>query len=418
MVKSFAVSVCLAGFLGTLACSQEGATDADQHEVFFEGFVYDGASGQRLVSPALKAVTLTFGTNVIPTLIGPDGRFVTQKPLPTWQDYTVSIEAMGYRKFASYNLGIDIPASLRMTDGIAQSATKQTFHIDAQLFPDALQSAALTLTVGHEDDFSAMPPPLPAAGVARFRPQAVSLIERSVMTAQPPRWLNHEDLLTRTVVKIFDGGKISLAQNELVYGVSYELTIYGVPNYQPLVLSGQQGITAGAVSSQTIQLAKEARDALRIVSINDDACMPPAGSATDFLGAISIRFSDQVEFVGESWAEDFDNGLSITPMAYAGAFYYCPLFTNVSPTKQERGTRVTVANDTITLAFNPSVGINPALVTACTIPPQLTLVAYSIPPSTMVQPKGDSSRKRTLYALITDYMSKAGLNFSQTLRCQ
>jgi hypothetical protein len=418
MVKYFTLTVCLAGFVGTVACSPEGATDADQHEVFFEGFVYDGASGQRLIPPALTSVTLTFGTDIIPTLIAPDGRFVTQKPLPTWQDYTVSIAAAGYRKFASYNLGIDIPASLRMTDGIAQSATRQTFHVDAQLFPNALQSAALTLTVGHEDDFSAMPPPIPAVGVARFRPQAVSLIERTVMTAQPPRWINHEDLLTRTVVKNFDGGKISLAVNELVYGVSYELTIYGVPDYQPLVLSGQQGITAGAVSSQTIQLAKEARDALRVVSINDDACMPPAGTATEYLAAISIRFNDQVEFVGESWAEEFDNGVSITPTGYVGALYYCPLFTNVSPTKQERGTRVTVANDTIALAFNPSIGINPASLTVCTIAPQLTLVSYSIPTSIMVQPKGDSSRKRTLYALITDYMNKAGLNFNQVLRCQ
>ncbi len=418
MSKSLAVSVFLAGFAGILACSQEGATDADRHEVFFEGFVYDGASGQRLIPPALKAVTLTFGGKAIPTLIGPDGRFVTQKPLPTWQDYTVSIDAMGYRKFASYNLGIDIPASLRMTDGIAESATRQTFHVDAQLFPDALQSAALTLTVGHEDDFSATPPPIPAAGVARFRPQAVSLIERSLMTTQPPRWLNHEDLLTRTVVKNFDGGKILLAQNELVYGVSYELTIYGVPEYQPIVLSGPQGITAGVVSSQTIQLAKNARDALRVVSISDDACMPPAGTATEYLGAIAIRFNDEVEFVGESWPEDFDNGLSISPTGYVGALYYCPLFTNLSPTKQERGTRVTVASDTITLAFNPSIGINAAAATLCTIPPQLTLVSYSVPISTMVQPKSDSSRKRTLYALIADYMSKAGLNFNQVLRCQ
>src|SRR5206468_5652013 len=139
-----------------------------------------------------------------------------------------------------------------------------------------------------------------------------------------------------------------IPENTLVYGVLYEITIYDVMGYQPLVQSGGQGFIAGSVTSKTITLSRAARDPLRIVSSNASNCTPPLPTATTPGALITLTFNENIELVGTTYLEDVDNGVSIqTPI-----FGTCPLKSGVDPTKQARGTNVDVPGATLSLSWN------------------------------------------------------------------
>src|SRR5262245_6038398 len=130
-----------------IGCSNDNDKATDQHQVYFVGYVYDGATGMRLPKPRITAISIKYRDKIISTNIEDDGRFVTADPLPTWQDYAVYIGAPGYRPFVSRNPGVDVPASLAMTDALAGSKTVQTFQVDAHVFPVDLKAPKVTLTI-------------------------------------------------------------------------------------------------------------------------------------------------------------------------------------------------------------------------------------------------------------------------------
>src|SRR5262249_37616526 len=151
------------------------------------------------------------------------------------------------------------------------------------------------------------------------------------------------DLLTQTVEKSFTDGSVNFDVGELVYGVSYEVAIYGVTGEQPLVASGQSGIVAGAVTSRTFALTAETQDPLAIVQNDATNCTPPLPADTTYGGKITLTFNTPIELVGTTYREDFDNALMIfeptppTPTAppYT-TVYYCPLKSSLGdPTQQE-----------------------------------------------------------------------------------
>src|SRR5215207_4753994 len=171
-------AVCMGLLLGDLSCSGDDSKVADQHKVFFVGYVYDGASGARLKPEQITAISIKYRDKLVKATIEADGRYVTVDPLPTWQDYAVYIGAPGYRAFVSRNAGVDVPRALSMTDGVANTATTQTFHYDAYLFPTALKAAKLTISVEKADAATSMPAPERAAGTLRLRPESASVLER------------------------------------------------------------------------------------------------------------------------------------------------------------------------------------------------------------------------------------------------
>ena len=145
------------------------------------------------------------------------------------------------------------------------------------------------------------------------------------------RWANDEDLLSQTITRPFADGRVEIAEGELAYGVPYQIAIFDVKGYQPTVLSGSMSLLAGAVTSRSVTLAKELRDPLRILSTTAEACAPPSGTLNDYGAVIQVTFNEMVEFVSPTWAEDFDNGVQVSPSAATAGGTYCPLKTSVDP---------------------------------------------------------------------------------------
>jgi hypothetical protein len=387
-------------------------TKVGDNEVFFSGYVYDGATGSRLTKDQITGVSIVYGDKTIDFDIADDGRFVSKTGLPTWRDYTVKIDATGYRAFASYNTGIDVPASLAMTNGVAQAATTQSLDFSAYLFPVALKSPKLTLTVTTPDPMTGAPVTDKVDGQARLRPQSVPSIFIGGSTPAKRVWANGEDLLTQTVTKSFTNGTVVVDEGELVYGVSYELTIFDVAGFQPLDVTGSNlggtttPIVAGFVTSQTFNLTPETQDPLRIISVDGATCVPPVPTATTYGGKVTLTFNSDIEVVGTTFAEDIDNGLAVQlPSSTTSSSYsICPLKTPTGDPAQERGSKVEVGTNTMTFSFNPSIGFSTTSpYGTCMLPPSImTIVYYQGNTTIMLQPKGDSLRKRSLSSMLNE----------------
>jgi len=401
----------LAALMG-VACGSKSSGGGD-NQVFFVGYVYDGASGAQLTKATIADASIAYGDTQVKVDILDDGRIVSRDPMPTWRDYTVVIDANGYRSFVSYNTGIDVPVSLAMTAGVAQASTVQTLDFAAFLFPVTLKSPPMKLTVTALGA-GGLPTTSMIDGTLRLRPQGLSNIQIGstglVNTPVSRVWANDQDLLTQTIEKSFTDGSVNFTEGELVYGVSYEVAIYGVTGQQPLVASGQNGIVAGAVTSRTFTLTAETQDPLAIVQNDATNCTPPLPSDTTYGGKITLTFNTPIEVVGTTYREDFDNALMIfeptppTPTAppYT-TVYYCPLKSSLGdPTQQERGSKVEVSGAALIFSFNPSIGLATTYpgTTACTLPPSFTSINYAGANTLVIQPVGDPLRKQTLSNLL------------------
>ena len=75
------------------------------HTVSFVGYLYDGASGSRLSGYTISALALT--TEVAGT-VDTEGRY-TVGELSVWDDFTISIDADGYRPFRAHNAAVGLP---------------------------------------------------------------------------------------------------------------------------------------------------------------------------------------------------------------------------------------------------------------------------------------------------------------------
>src|SRR4051812_26111670 len=69
------------------------AAGQGKHDVYFNGYVYDGADGSRLQGYTLE---VQYRDAIMPGTVAPDGRYQLG-PIPVFQDYTISITANGYR---------------------------------------------------------------------------------------------------------------------------------------------------------------------------------------------------------------------------------------------------------------------------------------------------------------------------------
>jgi hypothetical protein len=399
-----------------VGCGSDDRVTPD-HSVYFVGNVYDGATGQRLAMAALSEISIQYRDKTIKVSIDAEGRFVSTNPLPTWQDYTVTIEAAGYRPFVSRNPGFEVPASLAaMSSGLAEISTTQTFTFDAYLFPTSVKSPAATMAVNLIDDATGLPVVGKAAGSVRFRPTAVSAVQVGAKDTAggAPRasrrvWLNDEDLLAKTVTKAFSEGKVALAEGELSYGVVYELSIFDVDGYAPYVTDGAASphYAAGAVTTRSIQLPRGTRDPLRLLS--SSACALPVPTDTTPGAKLTLTFSENIELVGTTYPEDIDDGVAVLTNGT------CPLKLDVDPTKQERGTKVEVAGATLTFSFTPSAGLSDSMGgTVCTPATVISAVSYSNLSKVLVQPVGDVLRKVSLPSLLSQLNPTA---VSTTLSC-
>jgi hypothetical protein len=203
----------IAGLALTASCSP-------YQQVFFVGRVYDGATGERLTSYNISLEYLT--TTVTGTVDG--NGYYNVGPLPPYQDFTITISSASYRSFMSHNAMYKDPGT----------KTQVSYYYDAYLFPKSLQSPAVTFNINGTGTEAALP-----TGFVRLQPtlpsETYGLTPAGVDVAggAPTNqvWQNAQDLQASTFSGMFNAGSIAIPAGALVYGVAYDVTIFGVDGF-------------------------------------------------------------------------------------------------------------------------------------------------------------------------------------------
>lgn len=341
----FTASLTLGG------CSVERtATEADGVEgYYFTGFAYDGVSGAKLTGYTLE---LTFdapvelggeggavgSTRKLKASVDGEGRYRVG-PLKPQSDFTVTIEAAGYRSFTSHNA---------MRDYLPNSEQAQSTEIfEAYLFPTEIKSPPLTLDLYPEKDGVDRP-----TGSIRLVPtngnasSDLSLEGTLGASVNNQIWFNDDDARNATVVKSFTDGKLSFAEGDLVYGVTYTGVFFGVSGYQYDSIV----FTAGLTGSQAVVLSETSDSPLQLVSTSLDSGVP------DPTGSVVFTFNRPIEFAPEFtpgyFAEIIDDNFDISSPDEDGDFDYNILISATDePGDQERGTSIKIDGDKLTLSW-------------------------------------------------------------------
>lgn len=322
------------------------------HSASFVGFMYDGATGARIDTYTLD---VQVADTALDGAVDADGRYLVG-PISVWDDFTVLVGVDGYRPFRSHNAHVGLPAELAQSDDIADISTHQTLHFDAYLFPSQLQAPAVTFTIATATGDS-------PTGTARLRPIGKSLLADDTASETPSGvpgqlWDNDEDLQAQALSRAFSDGQLAIAAGELVYGVTYQVSIYDVPGFQPL----EDTYTAGVETNKTFDLAEEVAEPLQVIQSTINSCLPPSVPNAMSGAIVTVQFNQNVEEAESGYpggaAEALDDGLSMSSPDLDGDLEMNQLDNQAdSTTVQEHGVTLDFTGDTMTIAWNPGQGL-------------------------------------------------------------
>jgi hypothetical protein len=217
-------------------------------------------------------LTLEYFDRTMEATVDSEGRYVVG-PLLANADYTITVEADGYRSFLSHNAKI----------ATTPTAMVSSLYYDAFMYPEGVQAPAVHARFSLQGETT-----LPS-GTVRFAPRGGSSLFND--DAETPAgvarqvWTNDEDLQQRAVVRDFTDGKLDMADGDFVLGVEYEVTVYGVANYA--ILNGGS-FRAGVDTNPTFTLQPINEAPLEIVAMsNDTAELSPTGT-------LEIRFNHDI----------------------------------------------------------------------------------------------------------------------------
>jgi hypothetical protein len=276
----------------TAAASGNGAGGAvaGNDQQYFTGRVYDGVSLGRLTDFAIR---LEYFDRVIEGTVDANGRYVVGPLLPN-ADYSIVIEAAGFRSFLSHNK--------RFASGAA-AAPQTSFYYDAFLYPEGLATPAVKCRF-RLDGSTDLP-----SGIVRLAPRSSSTLfdEDDETPAGVDRqvWQNDDDLQQRAVVKELADGEALFEAGELTFGVSYAVTLYGAGDYvladnvafragidaEPVWVlqpSAITGLAVVAISSESLPLSPDASVTIRF---NQPIAISPRAAESTMLKAINDGFS-------------------------------------------------------------------------------------------------------------------------------
>lgn len=376
----FAVAALLT--LGGLATGCAEDDKVGNHEIWFMGSVYDGATG--MIVPNYT-ISLQFGNRTITGTVDGNGRYLLG-PLAAWNDYAVTISNENYRAFVSYNAGIapPTPPPASQQSDVYTANTSQTFNFDAYLFPQSLEAAGLTVTIVKADTTAS-----PAEGSIRLRPTTLPSIQDQAAGVTGQVWANDQDMLAAVHSNQFTGGSYTLYPGELVYGVTYQVTVYDVDGYQP----GTQTVRAGLQDSVTVNIATTASP-LMLVSSTVAQCKP-YGTSTLVSSTAQITFTFNTSMIEDATTtvgkgnEVLDNGLTVSTLLGAS------LKTSASTAIQERGTSFLLNGNTLMIYWNPSAGLQ-TQISSDTI----NYVIYNNLSTIQLQPTGHPELVKSLGTLL------------------
>jgi hypothetical protein len=356
--------------------------DGANHEIWFMGSIYDGATSMVLFD---YDISLVYGTTTVKGKVDRDTGRYTLGPLPAWNDYGVVISQGGYRAFTSYNSMIapPTPPPASQQSDVYTAHTTQTLDFDAYLFPDTLQASALTVNITKADPNAAA-----AAGSIRLRPSTLPVIQDQAAGVTGQVWSNDQDILSGVVNSDFSGGTITIDPGTLVYGVTYQVTVYNVEGYQP----GTTTVRAGLQDSVIVNLTTSASP-LVLVSSTATACKP-YGTSTTVQATAQVTFTFNTSMIEDvttsagKGPEVLDNGLTLSTLMGA------TLKTSASTAVQERGSQFLLNGNTLTIQFNPAAGITTQYANDT-----ITYVLYNNLSSIMLQPTGHPELVKSLSTL-------------------
>jgi hypothetical protein len=372
-------------FAAGLGCSSDNQTGT--HDITFMGAVIDGAAGTPING---YSISLVYGSHTIKGKVdATTGRYVLG-PFPAWNDYGILIDAgTGYRAFSSYNAGIAPPAppTTSLSADIYKANTSQVFDFDATLFPTSVTTPDIAVTVVKTGPMAATG--MAAAGNYRLQPITLSpSIQTAPSEVGTQSWSNDNDLFAAVVSGTFMDGKFSVMGGNLLFGVNYQITVYGVDGFQP----GGGTVAAGSALQAMISVSPQTLLPLAMLSSTANMCMATTSLAATSTAVVTFTFNQDIEdgtLTAGGGKEALDNGVS----AYTANFY--TPHTSVSSSVQERGTSFVISGSTLTISFNPSVGITSPITTDT-----LASLTYSGLSSITLQPIGHPEQKAVLSTLI------------------
>jgi hypothetical protein len=328
------------------------AAPAVAHTVTFVGYVYDGAVGARLTEYTIRVLVANDSQT---GKVDPDGRYVLG-PVSAWDDFTIVIDAGGYRPFLSHNAHIGLPPELDGSDAIDDIGTSQTRHYDAYVFPGDLLAPGVTFTIKTDV------PDAKPSGMMRLRPVSFSVIanesEETPSGVPGQLWTNDEDLQANSIARVFTDGKVSVTAEELVYGVTYQIDIYDVADYQPF----QAYYLAGKEGDKTFTLVEEATEPITLLSSTAAACKPPGAPGDPSAAVVTLTLNHDVELAESpgpgGYAEILDDGLQISSPDKDADGEVNTLAPDDSSVDQERHTTLTVSGKTVKLEWCPKDGLS------------------------------------------------------------
>jgi len=318
------------------------------HTVEFVGYVFDGASGSRLTA---YDVELMSGATAVTGSVAEDGRFRVG-PINAWSDYSITIGAGDYRTFVSHNRRPGLPPELAQSDDIAEVSSQQVLHYDAYLFPSALEAPEVTFTI-------TTPIETPPSGSIRLRPTSASVLtdDPSETPSGVPGqvWDNDEDLQAASLSETFSDGSVDIGAGELLYGVTYAVSIFDVVAHQPF--SGTY--LAGIETDKTFALEETIAEPLVVLTSDDTSCTPPSLPTATSSSVVNITFNADIELEDADVAnEALDSNISVSSPDDDADTATNTLAADDSNNAIERGVTVTVmGGNTLIISFNPSAGL-------------------------------------------------------------
>jgi hypothetical protein len=267
-------------------------SSADYRE-FFTGRVYDGVTGQRIQDYRIR---LEYLDQIVAGSVDSNGRYLIG-PLTQFNDYTVAIEADGYRSFLSHNAMLVVSAAEAKRGVVSR-------YYDAYLFPlnAVVEPVEFRILAQDRDQ--------PLAGTLRLKPTGGSLLLDGA--ANKPAgvgaqiWDNDEDIQGRAVSVTVADGSAQVTRGALVYGVNYAVEVFGVPGYR------LQNAThrAGLEGNSTLVLTPIPSQAIAIV-FDSSQQFPVVAD-----GSLTLIFNQPVVFdpirTQTAYVEDIDAGFNIT----------------------------------------------------------------------------------------------------------
>jgi hypothetical protein len=345
-MSAYGRTTVVAALLAVVAapgCSKDEAKG--DHQIWFMGAVFDGATGQHVTG---YTITLVYGSHMVNGTVDANTGRYTLGPLPAWNDYGVLISASSYRSFSSYNAGIAPPApsTSSINSDVYTANTTQTKDFDAYLFPAALTVPATTVTIVETGANAGSP-----SGSIRLQPTSSSVIQGAASEVPMQVWGNDDDILASVISDSFASGSYAVPAGMLVYGVSYQVIVYDVTGYQP----GMGTLQAGIQSGITVTVPPAAVTPLSMVSNTVSMCAVYNTSTSATTAAqVVLTFNQPIED-GTTTAGKGPEALDAGITAYTLDSY--PLKTNASSAVQERGTSFVISGNTLTISWNPSVGL-------------------------------------------------------------